>query len=320
MRSRRSSGSRLAPFPGAWCLALALAWWGVATNAQAASGTAIEYFNAGLGHYFLTAFPEEAASLDAGTPSGWVRTGMSFPVDTDASGGGLPVCRFFTVAFAPKSSHFYTPYAAECAKVKGDPVWTYEAVAFYLALPDAAGNCGTGTTPVYRFYNNGVTGAPNHRYTADAGIVRLMKAQGWTQEGDAITGVFACGPVEGSSTAPDGKWTFTTTSCAGDPDNPPDCDVVCNGKVNFTLISNPDKSEIDVLSPVGSGVYVALTPNTAPGQPQRSYSGCALGGGSCLAQTLAVEFAPGYRSMPHWTFAGTYDGCTFTQSGTAALQ
>jgi len=190
LRSRRSSGSRLAPFPGAWCLALALAWWGVATNAQAASGTAIEYFNAGLGHYFLTAFPEEAASLDAGTPSGWVRTGMSFPVDTDASGGGLPVCRFFTVAFAPKSSHFYTADTPECAGLKLNPNWQYEKLAFSIPLPKA-GICPTDTVPVYRLYNNGMTGAPNHRFTTSLAIHDdFVQNRGWVSEG-----VRFCAPI-----------------------------------------------------------------------------------------------------------------------------
>jgi hypothetical protein len=166
----------------------------VATGAASATtGTAVEYFNATMGHYFLTAFPEEAAALDAGTISGWRRTGYSFPVEMSPGIGTQPVCRFFTTWFAPKSSHFYTPYAAECATLKTGAIWQYEAIAFYLGLPDAAGNCPAGVQPIYRFYNNGITGAPNHRYTSDAIVARVMRAQGWTQEGDAPTGIFACG-------------------------------------------------------------------------------------------------------------------------------
>ncbi len=90
-----------------------------------AAGLAVEYFHAGFGHFFVTAFSEEAASLDANPASGWARTGATFLVDTDAAQGAAPVCRFFSAAFAPKSSHFYTPYAAECEKVKKDPTWTY---------------------------------------------------------------------------------------------------------------------------------------------------------------------------------------------------
>src|SRR6478736_1567673 len=59
---------------------------------------AIEYYNAGLDHYFMTAFPEEAAMLDAGIlVKGWSRTGVTFNVWRDAPDdpGAVPVCRFF---------------------------------------------------------------------------------------------------------------------------------------------------------------------------------------------------------------------------------
>ena len=166
----------------------------LANGVLAASGNAVEYFNAALGHYFVTASPDEAASLDAGTIPGWARTGYSFSVALDGSGGDLPVCRFFSAAFAPKSSHFYTPYDAECALLKAGTTWTYESIAFYLSLPSAAGACPAGATSIYRLYNNGVTGAPNHRYTAVRAIFDAMRAQGWTAEGNDATGIFACGP------------------------------------------------------------------------------------------------------------------------------
>ena len=45
-------------------------------SARAGLGTAIEYYNPALRHYFITAYPEEAAALDAGTNvKGWTRTG-----------------------------------------------------------------------------------------------------------------------------------------------------------------------------------------------------------------------------------------------------
>ncbi|MEP7274900.1 MAG: hypothetical protein ABI812_01010, partial [Betaproteobacteria bacterium] len=69
---------------------------------------AIEYFHTGFSHYFITALAAEIAALDGGQFAGWQRTGRAFRVWT--SGAGLAgVCRFFTTAFAPKSSHFYTP-------------------------------------------------------------------------------------------------------------------------------------------------------------------------------------------------------------------
>lgn len=83
---------------------------------------AVEYFHAGLGHYFLTAQADEIAAIDSGIFAGWSRTGATFNVWT--SGAGLAdVCRFFTTYFAPKGSHFYTAIASECEVVKKNPIW-----------------------------------------------------------------------------------------------------------------------------------------------------------------------------------------------------
>ena len=137
-----------------------------ATPASSPTGMAVEYYHAGFDHYFLTTFPDEIAVLDGGAFGGvWKRTGQSFKVWTKGSATSLSACRFFSTSFAPKSSHFYTPFAAECATVKANPDWQFEAVAFFAQLADADGNCGAGTVPLYRLYNNGMGGAPNHRYT-----------------------------------------------------------------------------------------------------------------------------------------------------------
>lgn len=159
-----------------------------------AARAAVEFHHADLDEYFITADAPEIASLAAGIPAGWTRTGYAFSVDDGPTAGALPVCRFFSAAFAPKSSHFYTPYAEECQGLKAGSVWTYESIAFHLALPEAGGTCPGGRTAIYRLYNNGVSGAPNHRYTSAPGVLARMQALGWTVEGDARTGVFACGP------------------------------------------------------------------------------------------------------------------------------
>jgi len=144
--------------------------------------TAVEYFHAGFGHYFVTADMDEMDLLDRGVLGGWARTGQSFKVF--APGAGLyDVCRFFTVAFAPKSSHFYTPLAIECSKVKNNPEWQYEKLAFQVDLPlNATGTCSAGMTPLFRLYNNGQTGAPNHRYTTDVATRDLMRSHGFVLE------------------------------------------------------------------------------------------------------------------------------------------
>ncbi len=47
---------------------------------------AVEFYNATLNHYFVTAFPEEAAALDKGVPvAGWTRTGVAWNVWKDAA-------------------------------------------------------------------------------------------------------------------------------------------------------------------------------------------------------------------------------------------
>ena len=160
----------------------------VASPAGAAVVPAIEYYHAGFDHYFMTASAAEASILDAGTTiKGWARTGKTFSVD-DTSGS--PVCRFFSTSFAPKSSHFYTANVAECATVKANPNWAYESVAFNVTLPSASGTCATGSK-VYRLYNNGQGGAPNHRFTTSAAVRAEMLAAGYVAEGTGI-GVGMC--------------------------------------------------------------------------------------------------------------------------------
>jgi hypothetical protein len=159
--------------------------------------TAVEYYYSDWNFYFETSFPAEIAALDGGAFGGaWKRTGQTFNVWTQASDNpaAVPTCRFFSTAFAPKSSHFYTPFANECEVVKTESAWQYEAIAFYIALADANGLCGPGTIPLYRAYDNGMGGAPNHRYTTSLAILNQMIAAGWVFEGNGNTMVFACVP------------------------------------------------------------------------------------------------------------------------------
>jgi hypothetical protein len=102
------------------------------------------------------------------------------------------VCRFLTAAFSPKSSHFYSPYAFECDLLKQSAVWQFEGDVFAMQLPDVAGNCD-GLLPLFRLFNEGIGGAPNHRYTTRAEVRATMLAQGWTAEGLGL-GVVGCVP------------------------------------------------------------------------------------------------------------------------------
>lgn len=158
----------------------------------------IEYFHAGFGHYFLTPLQQETYVLDARTD--WVRTGRSFRAWMDAGPALDPACRFFSGdSFAPKSSHFYTSLGEECSQLRaGSAVWTFEGSTFYLRRPEpvaGTATCPAGTQPLYRAYNNGQGGAPNHRYTSDPETLDQMIAQGWSMEGEASSRIYACIPV-----------------------------------------------------------------------------------------------------------------------------
>jgi probable HAF family extracellular repeat protein len=156
---------------------------------------AIEYHHATFDHYFLTALPDEIAKLDSGIISGWVRTGQSFGVYFETSKATSPVCRFFSTAFGPKSSHFYTADAGECAKVQSNRDWQFEGLVFNVETPDLNGACPPSTQPVYRLYNNGQGAAPNHRFTTSLATRAQMIAAGWVSEGAGQSGVAMCSPV-----------------------------------------------------------------------------------------------------------------------------
>jgi uncharacterized protein (DUF1800 family) len=157
-----------------------------ATSAHAALATAIEYYHAGFRHYFITASPVEAALLDEGIQfKGWTRTGGQFTVFTEPAAGLSAVCRFFGTPGVGVNSHFYTADDAECAQVKTQPAWTFEAIAFYVPMP-VNGQCG-GNYPVYRsFYSDNVADA-NHRFTLDLTAHTRM-----TRRGDVLEGVVMC--------------------------------------------------------------------------------------------------------------------------------
>jgi len=173
-------------------------------SASAGVVQAVEFYHAGFDHYFMTASPAEASVLDAGVQiKGWTRTGQQFSV---SDSGLSPVCRFFSTSFAPKSSHFYTANGAECSTVKSNPNWAHEGTAFNVNPAAANGTCSSGSK-VYRLYNSGQGGAPNHRYTTDPATVNAMKAKGWVPEG-AGEGVAFCT----STSAPPASTAFTKTN------------------------------------------------------------------------------------------------------------
>lgn len=165
----------------------------------AGEAVVVEYYDAGLDHYFITANPVEISDLDSGVHAGWERTGLRFLAYQGPSAGANPVCRFYrTPGFG--DSHFYSASPSECQAVLDNPQkypgWTLESGSvFYIALPDTAGGaCAAGTQPVWRFFNQLTT---NHRYTTDHSVRDDMRADPatWVPEGYGPDSVIMCAPT-----------------------------------------------------------------------------------------------------------------------------
>ena len=168
--------------------------YGSGTAAGSNTVDAVEYYYAEFDSYFVTAQPDEVVKLDNGVFAGWARTGLAFKVHPIGTSGSLTVCRFYSVAFGLKSAHFYTPVAGECARLKSNPDWIFEGEVFAIPGSGADGTCAAGRVPVYRLYNNGEGGAPNHRYTNVPAIRDAMIAAGWILEGNGPGFAFMCAP------------------------------------------------------------------------------------------------------------------------------
>ena len=162
--------------------------------AHAPDATIVEYYHAGLDHYFITASKEEQTQLDNGAFGSWKRTGVAFRAYATAEPGTQPVCRFYGLAAAGLNSHFYSASPAECADVavRFAGSWQLESDSVFRARLSntATGLCAAGTTPIYRLWN----GRPdsNHRYTVSTAIRQQMLDARWVAEGYGTIGVVMC--------------------------------------------------------------------------------------------------------------------------------
>ena len=155
---------------------------------------AVEFYHAGLDHYFLTHIAGEIALLDAGTTiKGWVRTGEGFTVYPAAQPVSSPVCRFY-IPPEKGSSHFYGRGTVECnATGAANPTFVNEDPQFFHVVLPVAGVCPAGTRNVYRTFSNRADA--NHRYMVKAAIRDEMVAKHWLAEGDGPDLVVMCSPV-----------------------------------------------------------------------------------------------------------------------------
>ena len=150
---------------------------------------AVEYYNASLDHYFFTTEPAEAAMLDAGViVPGWTRTHYDFKVRLVGDPRGLVACRFFGTPGIGPNSHFFTINADECAKVRANPFWMFEGLAFNADAP-VNEVCPADRVPVIRLYNNGKGGQASHRYSTSHSEIGDMLGEGWIIEGPVFCGL-----------------------------------------------------------------------------------------------------------------------------------
>lgn len=189
------------------------------TPAAAGMVDAVEFYNASLDHYFVTANTAEIGKLDSGFFVGWQRTQQAFKVidPADTSPGASPVCRFYGSPAAGLDSHFYSVSPVECAEVKQKfpTAWLLESDNVFQAfLPNtASGACPANSRAVYRTWNNRTDS--NHRYTTDPAIQDQMLAKGYVAEGygtDPKRLVAMCAPVPVTALPPSCTLTATSTN------------------------------------------------------------------------------------------------------------
>ncbi len=160
-----------------------------------ATTSVVEYYHAGLDHYFISALAADIAALDSGALAGWARTGRTFNASLAPADGANPVCRFYLPP-GNGDSHFYSASPDECAAVRTRfPTFVYESPAvMYIPLPDVqTGACAPGTQPVYRLWNGRADS--NHRYTTDPAVRTEMVARGYVPEGYGPDAVIMCAPL-----------------------------------------------------------------------------------------------------------------------------
>jgi uncharacterized protein DUF5648 len=165
----------------------------------ATPGTApvVEFYHAGLDHYFMTRDIDEIRALDTGVFPGWIRTGQSFATYLPGQTNNplSPVSRFYGRSGSGLTGHFFTIDIAELAALLIGPLataWEVETLnAFQVNDPDVqTGACQNGTIPVYRLWNGRVDS--DHRYTTDPTIKQEMIQRGYMAEGYGPHGVVMC--------------------------------------------------------------------------------------------------------------------------------
>lgn len=274
--------------------------------------TVVEYHHASFDHYFITPVAAEIALLDAKAPpfQDWSRTGFSFRAyeSKAAPAGSVAICRFFNSSFAPKSSHFYAPRGLGCETTLANyPDWGLEDdQLFATMLPDAAGACPVGTVPVYRLYNNGQGGAPNHRFVTSLGERQKMLGKGYVAEGAGI-GVGMCVPSPvGNRTTAEGLWKGTT-----DKGQALRILVLDDGTFHITFSEKGNETEAGVLYGTGLSADGTFTSTDVKAYPLSPSAPPFAGGAGAISGTYvpgsSMQLTIGSSSVSA-TYLPAYDG------------
>jgi predicted dienelactone hydrolase len=151
-------------------------------------GPAVEFYHAGLNHYFMAAGQDEIDILSSGAGPGWSATGESFKVHRQIPANAMttivPVCRFYGAPAGGPNSHFFTADPEECNAVKRAGGWYFEGIGFYVPPIVSFGKCAPGQLHVLRAYNaRAQFNDSNHRYSTSDSVMREMARKGWIVEG-----------------------------------------------------------------------------------------------------------------------------------------
>ena len=164
------------------------------------TATVIEFYNASLNHYFITAFPEEAAMLDQGVVVPGLDANRRRPGRRGPTPATTPA-RFRSAASTARRHRSELAFLhgrrrRVRARQAGRRHGRFEAIAFYIDVPQN-GNCGAGTTPVYRsFYSrHRAVATSNHRFLVDLTMYEHMAPS------SILEGVVMCSPLSSAQNA-----------------------------------------------------------------------------------------------------------------------
>jgi len=263
----------------------------------------VEFYNASLDHYFISADSKEIADLDTGVHAGWARTGFAFPALKAGATllGSTPVCRFYGKPEAGLDSHFYSASPAECQAVrdKFSAQWQFESAEVFRAymVDPNTGKCPSDTGPVYRLYNK--RSDVNHRYTDQNSVFDLMVAKGYIAEGDGNPQlpVAFCVPIGTSATpaSPAGTPSCTISASTTTP-------AVGSLVALTTVCTNAPTSYTWVGCASATGA--CQTTSNIPGAATYTVTGSnGVGAGAAASITLTWQGASG--PVPVCTLSGT---------------